>query len=62
MNGAETFFSIKQMKNSGFLFRLDKELIHGTEQMSIHATYRFNLFGYQFGSSKTQFILLKFPM
>lgn len=49
-----TFFSVKQMKNSGNLFRLDYGPLHSNGNMSIHGTYRINIFGNKYGSSNTQ--------
>lgn len=49
-----TYFSIKQMKTGGALWRLDYRPMHGTTNMSIHGTYRFNFYETQFGGTKTQ--------
>lgn len=52
--GGGTYFSIKQLKNSGNLFRMDYGMMHSSGKMSIHATFRFNTILGKLGSSNTQ--------
>lgn len=56
-NSAGTFLSIKQMKNGGNLFRLDYGRMHKSTNMSLHYTYRYNIFGRKFGSTRQRNII-----
>ncbi len=50
--GTGTIFSIKQVgKAGGNLLRWDYGLLHGTQTIGLHSTFRFNLLGRTFGGS-----------
>ncbi|MEZ0006276.1 hypothetical protein ABH942_001639 [Flavobacterium sp. 28YEA47A] len=52
---AGTFFSLKQMKPGGALWRLDNGIIHGTDQMRLHSTIRFYWKGIKYGSTTQRY-------
>ena len=50
--GTGTIFSIKQVgRTGGNLVRWDYGLIHGTQELGLHSTFRLNAFGKTFGST-----------
>ncbi len=55
--GAGTFISIKQGKIGGNVFRLDYGRMHKTNIMSLHYTFRYNVNGRKFGSTKQRSLL-----
>jgi RHS repeat-associated protein len=46
-----TLFSVKQMKKSGALWRLDFGPLHGSGKMGLHSTVRFYFGGIKYGST-----------
>jgi len=51
--GTGTIFSIKQVgKQGGNLLRWDYGMLHGTQRIGLHSSFRLNLLGKTFGSTK----------
>jgi len=51
--GTGTLFSIKQVgRTGGNLLRWDYGVLHGSQKLGLHSTFRFNMFGKTFGGSK----------
>jgi RHS repeat-associated protein len=51
--GTGTLFSIKQVgRTGGNLLRWDYGVLHGSQKLGLHSTFRFNMFGKAFGGSK----------
>jgi hypothetical protein len=49
--GSGTIFSMKQVVQGGNLLRWDYGILHGTQRLGLHSTFRFNMFGKTFGSA-----------